>query len=111
LTNIKAAFVASDFLPLFFVRHVAQFAKLARPYRSSLRATRVRRSEVSEATAREIDLAVRKIVEHAFAQATEILTARRKDLEAGAALLLQKEVITGDDFPPLLRAKDKALPI
>lgn len=28
-----------DFLPLFFVRHVAQFAKLVRPYRGSLRAT------------------------------------------------------------------------
>ncbi|MCP4384052.1 MAG: hypothetical protein GY798_22025 [Hyphomicrobiales bacterium] len=29
-----------DFLPLFFVRHIAEFAKLVRKYRGSLRATR-----------------------------------------------------------------------
>ncbi len=29
-----------DFLPLFFVRHVAQMAKLVRPHRGNLRATR-----------------------------------------------------------------------
>ena len=32
-----------DFLPLFFVRHVAEFAKLVRKYRGSLRATRLAR--------------------------------------------------------------------
>jgi hypothetical protein len=33
-----------DFLPLFFVRHVAQMAKLVRPYRGSLRATGLART-------------------------------------------------------------------
>jgi len=37
-----------DFLPLFFVRHVAQFAKLVRPYRGSLRATRLSKDLLSE---------------------------------------------------------------
>ncbi len=37
-----------DFLPLFFVRHVAQFAKLVRPYRSSLRATRLGKEMLTE---------------------------------------------------------------
>ena len=63
----------------------------------------VQRSEVSEATEREIDLAVRAMIEHAFSHATEILTARRQDLDAGAALLIQKETITAEDFPPLVR--------
>ena len=37
-----------DFLPLFFVRHVAQMAKLVRPYRGSLRATRLGKEIMSE---------------------------------------------------------------
>ena len=37
-----------DFLPLFFVRHVAQFAKLVRPYRDSLRATRLGKDLLTE---------------------------------------------------------------
>ena len=37
-----------DFLPLFFVRHVAQFAKLVRPYRGSLRATRLGKDMLTE---------------------------------------------------------------
>jgi hypothetical protein len=37
-----------DFLPLFFVRHVAQFAKLVRPYRGRLRATRVGKELLTE---------------------------------------------------------------
>jgi len=37
-----------DFLPLLFVRHVAQFAKLVRPYRGSLRATRLGKDMLAE---------------------------------------------------------------
>jgi hypothetical protein len=37
-----------DFLPLFFVRHVTQFAKLIRPYRKSLRATPLGREMLIE---------------------------------------------------------------
>jgi hypothetical protein len=37
-----------DFLPLFFVRHVAQFAKLVRPYRGALRATRLGKDLLTE---------------------------------------------------------------
>ncbi|MCR4283519.1 MAG: cell division protein FtsH, partial [Bauldia sp.] len=69
----------------------------------------VQRSEISEATGREIDLAVREIVERAFAHASEILTARRQELDAGAMLLLQKETITVDDFPSLRRDKKESV--
>jgi hypothetical protein len=37
-----------DFLPLFFIRHVVQFAKLVRPYRGSLRATRLGKDMLTE---------------------------------------------------------------
>jgi cell division protease FtsH len=63
----------------------------------------VQHSDISEGTAREIDLAVRRMVDEAFAQASAILTERRQDLDAGAALVLQKETITAEEFPPLKR--------
>jgi cell division protease FtsH len=63
----------------------------------------VSRSEVSEESAREIDVAVRGLVEEAFRRATEILEGRREDLERGAKLLLEKETITAADFPALTR--------
>ncbi len=57
--------------------------------------------EFSEATAREIDLAVKDIVDRAFGQAARILTDRRTTLERGAQLLLQKETLTEDDLREL----------
>ncbi|MCG8558222.1 MAG: ATP-dependent zinc metalloprotease FtsH [Hyphomicrobiales bacterium] len=57
--------------------------------------------EYSEETAREIDLAVRKLVDAAFSRALDILAKRRKALEEGAKLLLEKETLTPDDYPPL----------
>ncbi|ACB94873.1 ATP-dependent zinc metalloprotease FtsH [Beijerinckia indica] len=58
----------------------------------------------SEATAREIDLAVRDLVEAAGTQAREIIERRRHDLEAGVALLIQKETLTAEEFEPLRQA-------
>jgi cell division protease FtsH len=62
------------------------------------------RRDVAEATGREIDVAVRELVEKARGRASDILAKRRGDLEAGAQLLLKREMITADDFPPLQRA-------
>jgi cell division protease FtsH len=64
----------------------------------------------SEATLREIDLSVRDIVAKAFDEARAILTKRRVELDRGAALLLAKEAITVEDFPPLQPAKPIARP-
>ncbi|MCY6379671.1 ATP-dependent zinc metalloprotease FtsH [Hoeflea prorocentri] len=61
----------------------------------------MRPREYSEATAREVDLAVRELIDTAYGRAREILTARREDLEEGANLLLEKETITPEDFAPL----------
>jgi cell division protease FtsH len=55
----------------------------------------------AEATGREIDLAVRDLIEDADNRARSILKSRRKELEDGVALLLAKETLTAEDFPPL----------
>jgi cell division protease FtsH len=59
------------------------------------------RRDYSEQTSREIDLAVRKLLDTAFARARSILEARRSELDAGTELLLERETITPADFPPL----------
>src|SRR5438445_1056799 len=61
----------------------------------------------SEQTAREIDLAARKLVEAAFAESTRILTERRSALERGAQLLLQKETLSGPELKELLGAPQR----
>jgi cell division protease FtsH len=58
----------------------------------------------SEATAREIDLAVHDLVEKGGARARKILEEHRADLETGAKLLIEKETLTAEDFPPLQSA-------
>jgi len=55
----------------------------------------------SEATGREIDLAVRDLIETADRTAREILEKRRSDFEAGAQLLMTKETLTAEEFAPL----------
>jgi len=57
--------------------------------------------QAAEVTTREIDIAVRDLVAKAFERAREILQNRRSDLDAGAELLLQRETVTADDFPPI----------
>jgi cell division protease FtsH len=59
------------------------------------------RISAAELTAREIDIAVRDIVAHAFDRASEILRARRADLDKGAELLLRNETLTTEDYPPI----------
>jgi len=61
--------------------------------------------EAAETTAREIDLAVTDFIERASEKAAAILDMRRRDLEAGVALLLEKETLTAEEFAPLRRAE------
>jgi cell division protease FtsH len=58
----------------------------------------------AEATGREIDLAVRQLIEDGDACATQILEKRRADLEAGVALLIAHESLTAEQFAPLRSA-------
>ena len=53
----------------------------------------------SEATAREIDVAVRERIDRTYQKALEILRARRGELESLAKKLLEKETLTADELP------------
>jgi cell division protease FtsH len=64
-----------------------------------------RQKDYSEQTAREIDVAVKKLIDEAYERAKQILRQRKADLEAGTKLLLEKETITPEDFAPLVQAK------
>lgn len=63
-----------------------------------------RTSNAAEATQREIDVAVRGIVETASTRAIAILNEKRNILEEGTALLLKQETLVAEDFAPLRRA-------
>jgi len=55
----------------------------------------------AEVTRREIDLAVRDLIEAGDANALQILEARRSDLEAGVDQLIRNETLTAEQFAPL----------
>lgn len=57
--------------------------------------------DYSQETAREIDLAVRELIDEAYEQAKALLSRHDDDLKRGATLLLERETITPDEFPPL----------
>ena len=61
--------------------------------------------QAAEATNREIDIAVRDLLEKGFMRAKDILTRRRVDLDGGAQLLLKRETVTADEFPAIRPAK------
>ena len=60
------------------------------------------RREFADETEREIDLAVRALVEDAFARATAILTENRTALEEGARLLMERETLSAEELPGIL---------
>ena len=68
------------------------------------------RAEVSEETTREIDLAVRDVVNDAARRAEAIVAARRAELEDGVRLLLQRETVTAEELPSLRAGGHGAAP-
>ncbi len=52
----------------------------------------------SEATAREIDEEVKKILDRTYQEAKEVLAAHRTDLERVSQELLKRETLSGDEF-------------
>jgi cell division protease FtsH len=73
----------------------------AAPPQPFLTGTTANRIEASEATEREIDIAVRDILAKALDRATEVLRSRRANLDEGANLLLVQETVTADQFPAI----------
>ncbi|HEX6979666.1 MAG TPA: ATP-dependent zinc metalloprotease FtsH [Alphaproteobacteria bacterium] len=65
-----------------------------------------RERRYAEETAREIDCAVRDIIDKAFARAVDILSRNRDRLERGARMLLEKETLTEADVKALIVDSD-----
>ena len=63
---------------------------------------------ISEETAREIDRAVREIVDEAFERALVIVKERRRTLEEGAQALLAKETLVEEDLLRLVGAAPRS---
>ena len=57
--------------------------------------------DYSEETAREIDCAVRHLTDRARERAEQILQRNRRQLEEGAALLLERETLVSSDLATL----------
>jgi cell division protease FtsH len=60
----------------------------------------------SEATAREVECAVRGLLDGAFARATRILKLNRSALELGARRLLDKETLTEQELPDVVAEEE-----
>jgi cell division protease FtsH len=61
------------------------------------------RRSYSEETAREVDQAVRTIVDDAFARAQDLLSRNRATLEEGARILLARETLGEAELVSLFR--------
>jgi cell division protease FtsH len=80
----------------------------ATPRQPFLTGPQADRIDAAEATAREIDVAIRDFVAQGLKRASEILNARKADLDEGARLLLLQETLTAQEFPAI-RPQGKAL--
>jgi cell division protease FtsH len=110
---VKATDIARQFVTRFGMSESVGQAVLEAPQQTFLgdtpTAVAPRLRDYSEATAREIDLAVRELIDVAYTTAKQLLQSRLEDLKAGARLLLEKETITPADFPPIKREQPMAL--
>ncbi len=69
------------------------------------------RRDYSEQTAHQIDCAVRDLVASAFESAVALLKTHRAALEEGAANLLEKETLLGEELPELrMEEPDEPIP-
>ena len=66
------------------------------------------RRTVSEQTAQLVDAEVKRVIEHAFSRAKEVLTANMDLLHAVAQALLDRETLTRDDVDILARGETLA---
>ena len=63
--------------------------------------------DYSEATAQEIDQEVADLINRAHQRAKEVLEAQRAILEKAAKILLEKEVLEGEELREILNSSDK----
>ena len=60
------------------------------------------KGDYSEETAREIDCEIRRIVDEQFARVKRLLGEERAALQAGATMLMEREVITGAELKTIM---------
>ena len=97
----RATEIATEMVTRYGMNETIGPRTYAPPPQPFLAGTTANRIEASQTTEREIDIAVRDIVAKAFERATEVLRARRSDLDDGARLLLAQETVTADQFPAI----------
>jgi cell division protease FtsH len=97
----RATEIATEMVTRYGMNETVGPRTYAPPPQPFLTGTTANRVEASEATEREIDLAVRDILAKAFDRATEVLRTRRGDLDEGARLLLAQETVTAEQFPAI----------
>ncbi len=68
------------------------------------------RREIADETEREIDIAIRALVDEGFARATGILIDRRSALEEGARLLMERETLTAEEVPGIVALRAEGAP-
>jgi cell division protease FtsH len=101
----RATEIATEMVTRYGMNDAVGQRTYAPPPQPFLAGTTANRIQASEATEREIDVAVRDIVAKAFERATEVLRERRADLDKGADLLLAQETVTADQFPAIQSRK------
>jgi cell division protease FtsH len=106
----RATEIATEMVTRYGMNETLGPRTYAPPPQPFLTGTTANRIEASETTEREIDVAVRGIVVKAFDRATEVLRARRADLDEGARLLLAQETVTADQFPAIRSAGKETKP-
>jgi len=106
----RATEIATEMVTRYGMNEAVGPRTYAPPPQPFLTGTTAKRIEASEATEREIDIAVRDIVAKGFDRATEVLRERRADLDEGADLLLAQETVTADQFPAIRSAGRDAQP-
>ena len=97
----RATEIATEMVTRFGMNDTIGPRTYAPPPQPFLTGTTANRVEASQATEREIDIAVRDIAAQAFDRAFKVLQARRADLDDGARLLLAQETVTADQFPAI----------
>jgi cell division protease FtsH len=103
----RATQIATEMVTRYGMDETLGHRAYAPPGDAMLGTVPFQRDQGSEATIREIDLAVRRLVQEAFLRAGEILAKRHDDLAVGAQLLLDKETITADQYPALERKSER----
>src|SRR5271165_5051209 len=106
----RATEIAMEMVTRYGMNETVGQRTYAPPPQPFLTGTTASRVDASDATEREIDVAVRDLVAKAFSRATDILRSRHADLDEGARLLLAQETVTADQFPAIRASAQPAKP-